>query len=388
MNLSKQQQRYEVLDGMRGIAAFCVMMYHYTMCTNFPIFRNAFLAVDLFFILSGFVIAHTYSQRLLNGMSFTEFFCRRVIRLYPMFFMGLVLGGVTFSAMTKLGWSNYSLRDIAASLLCNMLFLPYLNDGRIFHFPTDIVTQGPVFPVDTPMWSLFFELFINMFCLLLFRLNNLHLKRLVLLMYGFVVVRGLISSFIHFDIAVTPSDGWGTLNFLSGFPRVFYGFVFGILLQRHIEEVPESPYASRLKFIYNQPFLLYGLLLMVFLFPFPYGMHGVTYLFMLGFVMPFFVWMGAMSWCKNRLSFAISRFLGWISYPLYCLHMPVSHGINVLFKKYDYPGVGMVPVAISVITSVITAILITKLYEEPLRNELSKRLKTAALRQQVKVVIP
>ena len=80
-------KRYEALNGMRGVAAICVMLMHASEYLQHDLLPQASLAVDFFFVLSGFVIAHAYGTRR-HGI-FAEFMSRRMVRLYPLFIFGL-----------------------------------------------------------------------------------------------------------------------------------------------------------------------------------------------------------------------------------------------------------------------------------------------------------
>ena len=82
--------RFHLLDGLRGIAAFMVVLYHMPrfMCT---FAHTAFLSVDFFFCLSGFVIGFSYEKRLLAGMRMKDFFAARIIRLYPTYLLAILL---------------------------------------------------------------------------------------------------------------------------------------------------------------------------------------------------------------------------------------------------------------------------------------------------------
>lgn len=86
--MSATHNRFDALDGLRGVAAIAVMISHFSQET---LFKNAYEAVDLFFMLSGFVIAHSYGARLLSGMTSTEYVKRRLIRLYPMLLISLLI---------------------------------------------------------------------------------------------------------------------------------------------------------------------------------------------------------------------------------------------------------------------------------------------------------
>jgi peptidoglycan/LPS O-acetylase OafA/YrhL len=87
---------YAILDGLRGIAALAVLVYHYFVFQSNPELPNpipyAWLAVDFFFLLSGFVIASAYEARLCASMTFVDFVKIRFVRLYPMILAGVLLG--------------------------------------------------------------------------------------------------------------------------------------------------------------------------------------------------------------------------------------------------------------------------------------------------------
>ena len=119
------QSRYLALDGMRGVAALLVMVHHFGLTNG-----NSGLAVDLFFILSGFVITHSYAARLQNDMSVSEYICRRCIQLYPMFILGVLIGSYVLYLLMRAGFADYSKRDIFDVVIHNGLFLPYFANKR------------------------------------------------------------------------------------------------------------------------------------------------------------------------------------------------------------------------------------------------------------------
>lgn len=79
--------RYESLDSLRGIAALAVALHHLQVASHiyfFPITRNAYLFVEFFFVLSGFVIAHAYADRLKSGNDAARFMVKRFGRVWPL----------------------------------------------------------------------------------------------------------------------------------------------------------------------------------------------------------------------------------------------------------------------------------------------------------------
>src|SRR5216117_1177188 len=86
--------RFRSLDSWRGIAACLVALFHldaYSHLYGVPFLRNSWLFVDFFFVLSGFVIAANYQQRLLEGFGIGRFLLLRLGRLYPLHFTMLAL---------------------------------------------------------------------------------------------------------------------------------------------------------------------------------------------------------------------------------------------------------------------------------------------------------
>src|SRR5947207_14296459 len=82
-------KRFEALDSWRGIAACLVALYHLRLYSDspliaLPLLQHSYLFVDFFFVLSGFVIAANYQQRLGEGFSMWRFALLRFGRVYPL----------------------------------------------------------------------------------------------------------------------------------------------------------------------------------------------------------------------------------------------------------------------------------------------------------------
>ncbi len=83
-------QRIHKLDGLRGLFALFVVLFHFNinnapsaLVNNFFV-RTSFIFVDFFFILSGYVITLTYHEKIISGNTFFQFLLKRFIRLYPL----------------------------------------------------------------------------------------------------------------------------------------------------------------------------------------------------------------------------------------------------------------------------------------------------------------
>lgn len=145
-------QRYQVLDGLRGLAALAIVIWH--VPNWFPYLRlpTAHIAVDLFFVISGFVIAASYESRLRTGLSVSSFMLIRVIRLYPFYLFG------TLISIISLVLSFFSHGTISEFHLAFWKAAPF----SAFMLPSpSFGIIGNLYPLNIPAWSLHFEIIIN-----------------------------------------------------------------------------------------------------------------------------------------------------------------------------------------------------------------------------------
>lgn len=336
--------RFEFLDGLRGVAALAVVIFHFTsQYGHEPFFSSAPLAVDFFFCLSGFVIAWSYTQRLQEGMSYLNYVKKRLIRLYPMFVMGLVIGLISYLVKLYYGNTPYTFMQIIKSNLFNIFYLPY--------FMSDTLNSvNGVFLTNPPAWSLFFELVANFVFLFTIKLSN---KKIIVT----TVLLGIF--FISAVYCFRDWVGWSTINFIGGFPRVGFSFMVGVLIFRFFDDIKRLPVIH--------PLLILIVLTLILLMPFHKSV--LYWLFCSLLIMPLFVITGARVEIKSALNKKIMIFLGWISYPLYCLHNPI---LNI------YKGFTTVPIhfyleisIVSIVTFLLTY-LIAKFYDDPIRAWLAK----------------
>lgn len=151
---------YNLLDGLRGVAALLVVWYHVHegfafagggMITGI---NHGYLAVDFFFMLSGFVISYAYDDRWTKGLSLKDFFKRRIIRLHPMVIIGAIIGAITFMLQGSVQWDGTHIATLAVMLamICAMFIIP-ATSGCCY----EVRGNGEMFPLNGPSWSLFFE---------------------------------------------------------------------------------------------------------------------------------------------------------------------------------------------------------------------------------------
>jgi peptidoglycan/LPS O-acetylase OafA/YrhL len=205
------RHRFTVLDGLRGLAAIAVVEFHITPTALG--FHRAYLAVDFFFLLSGFVMSFTYGQRLMQGWSAKQFLRARVIRLYPLYFAALLLGLAANSLLGLLRQSNTSWVATVFAFFPGMLFLPFFTKATY------------AFPLNIPSWSLFGELVANVIHAVLLRRASC--RTLVLLFLASATLL-IAFSFLHHSLDFGAFSG----DVLPSVLRVLTSYILGILLER------------------------------------------------------------------------------------------------------------------------------------------------------------
>lgn len=364
---------YELLDGLRGVAALLVVFYHIFEGLSFAAggtlitaINHGYLAVDFFFILSGFVIGYAYDDRWKRNMTLGNFFTRRLIRLHPMIIMGTIIGAITFCIQGSVQWdgSHVATSAVMLALLAAMFFIPaYPGAGY------DVRGNGEMFSLNGPSWSLFFEYIGNiLYALFIHRLSNRGLAILVTL-------SGIgLAWFALFDIVGYGMLGVGwTLdgaNFWGGMLRMLFPFSLGMLLSRHFR-----PIKTRGAF-----WICSAVLLILFCVPYiegksPVCLNGVYELICIALVFPALVWIAASGKTTDKQSTRICRFLGDISFPLYAIHYPLMYLFYAwLIKNKLYTFTECWQMAALVYTgSILLAYLCLKCYDEPVRKWLSRK---------------
>jgi peptidoglycan/LPS O-acetylase OafA/YrhL len=338
-------RRYLLLDAMRGVAAFAVLWGHLTSAWGRPELHGPqyALAVDFFFILSGFVINHAYAQRMKQGMSALDLIRVRAIRLYPLLIVGALIG-TAVALVRHAGESGYTAPHVLTSGFFAMLGLPSFAIPGI-----DLA-----FPVNSPAWSLFFELCVSLLYALIARfLTRSWLIGIVLAGAALFVTAALQAG--------TVEMGWERDGLLGGTARVLFGFFAGLLLHDLRPRFSLPPWAG---------YAFLAALGVILFQPHAFWVRGNLLIAIAGF--PIMVWLGSAA----RESGVISRaggFLGALSYPLYILHWPVIDLTRGLLGQADPDGRYLAlwaPLQIALAVSV--AWLAMKLFDEPVRGWLTR----------------
>lgn len=360
---------YALLDGLRGVAALLVVWYHvfegFQFAGNKPVIdfiNHGYLAVDFFFILSGFVIGYAYDSRWGKTLTLGGFFRRRLIRLQPMVIMGAVIGAASFliSGMERWDGTHATLWLTFLAFVCGCLMLPALPG-----MPREVRGNGEMFPLNGPCWSLFFEYVGNIVYALFIR--RLSTRLLAVLSFA------LCCALAWF--AVTDQSGYGSIgvgwtvdrtNILGGMLRMLCPFTMGVLMSRLFKPLRQARGAF---------WISAALLLAIFHIPYIYSegalsLNGVFESTCIIGVFPLVVWYAASGKTTDIASTRICRFLGDISYPLYIVHYPLMYAFYMwLIKTRQYTLHETWPAALAAVTaSIILAWLCLKLYDMPVRK--------------------
>jgi peptidoglycan/LPS O-acetylase OafA/YrhL len=344
------KQHFEILDGLRGIAALAVVTFHFMEWAYSDYSKNfighGFLAVDFFFCLSGFVIGYAYDDRIAK-MGVLEFFKSRVIRLHPLVIAGSALGLLAFLFDPFGGHPElYSAGKIILAFFCSVLLIP---------LPVIADRSFNLFSFNAPAWSLFWEYVANIvYAFVLFKISRGYLLLLTIL-------SAVAICFVCFRSG-NLMGGWGGPTFWDGGARISYSFLAGLLIYR-------SGW-----FIKNK-----------------LGFIGVAILLFLAFIMPFSKWnwlseplvvlfyfplliaLGAGATLTSGLKkFCI--FSGKISYPLYMTHYAV---LWMFGNYYATNKPGTMQLALIIIAGLIllvgAAYIVMVVYDIPLRKYLSNK---------------
>jgi peptidoglycan/LPS O-acetylase OafA/YrhL len=337
------QHHYRTLDGMRGVAAIGVLVYHFKDMLPLPLFKAGYLAVDLFFCLSGFVIAHAYEGRLRAGMGFPRFALLRIIRLWPLVALGVAFGVLQAWLLPATADPALLAAGVPLVILLNLLLLPMLAGGG-----------GRLFPVNPPHWSLFYEMAVNLFyAAVLRRLSNRVLALLALA--GFVLLAVGIARF------GTANIGWARDQIVFGFGRVACTFFAGVLLYRCREQ----------RAVFTRAWPWWALLLLTAsALTVPAGPARPLFdaLFVLAGA-PLLVCLGSASRPSER-AVPLLAALGRLSYPLYALHFPLYLAAADLAGRF--PALGPAIAAGSIALACIAALLLARFCDEPVRRWLHR----------------
>lgn len=350
---SSAKPHYILLDGLRGIAAFVILIFHYLEMiypddyeTNW--LGHGYLAVDFFFCLSGFVIGYAYDDQM-EKIGKKRFFLNRLIRLHPLVIIGTILGiiGYVFNPFLEeplaSGTGNIILAAILSFLLLPAPFLLYRGGG--------------LFPYNTPSWSLFFEYIANIvYALVLARLKT-----------KWLAILGAISAFVLVFCANKSGwliGGWDISSVPDGFARVTFSFIAGLLIFRWRLILPH-----RLTYVLPCLLLVGG-----FIFP-HYTNDWIAESIIVIILFPLIVALGAGTSVVGKTR-EVFNFIGKLSYPLYMTHITTVWLFGDYYNKYQPEGLKLTLIVSGlIIFNVIVGYITMRWIDEPIRKKLKAKFQ-------------
>ncbi|WP_125723786.1 acyltransferase family protein [Flavobacterium ustbae] len=346
------KQHFEILDGLRGIAAFAVVVFHFMEwiftdpSQNF--IGHGFLAVDFFFCLSGFVIGYAYDDRIAK-MGLRNFFVSRIIRLHPLVVAGSILGLLAFLFDPFGGHLElYSTGKIILTFICSIFLIP---------FPVIADRGFNLFSFNAPAWSLFWEYIANIaYALVLYKVRK-----------NYLMILTALAAFALCYVGYNSDNllgGWSGPTFWDGCARISYSFLAGLLIYR-------SNWIIKNKLGFGG---LTILLLLAFIMP-SSEFNWLTEPLVVLFYFPLLVSLGAGAVLKPGLE-KFCVFSGKISYPLYMTHYAALWMFGNYYTNYkpDEAQLALIVVA-SVILLVGFAYFVMVFYDIPLREYLKRKRK-------------
>ena len=384
--------RYEILDGLRGVAAMLVVAYHlfetyYHGGPDQPI-NHGYLAVDFFFVLSGFVIGYAYDDRW-DKMSTWAFFKRRLIRLHPMVIFGTLFGALMFyfGSCTDFPLINQTpwWMVVLVMFWCfTMIPLPNTMDIRGW-------TETN--PLNGPAWSLQWEYIANiLYALVIRRFSKVVLGICVAVFAVMTVILCLnidVTGFLEERswASYTVVGGWSTSpdQLQVGLTRLLYPFFCGLLISRLFNSNGKTLNSQLSTFNLKHGFWWCSLMIVVLLCMPWMGIgtegdarwtNGLYEMLCILIAFPLIVSIGAGSSVKGSKSEAINKFLGEISYPIYITHYPLIYmQMSWTDSHKDAPLGTHIFVAVCIfVLAILVAYGALKLYDLPVREWLKKKL--------------
>ncbi len=384
--------RYEILDGLRGVAAVIVVIFHlfetYSKGLPYQILNHGYLAVDFFFVLSGFVVGYAYDDRWSRGMTFGAFCKRRIIRLQPLLVFGTLIGGLLFF-MGADHPAFQSLIDTPWWIVCLLV----IWGGTVLPIPPSWDVRGWVEtnPLNGATWSLMWEYVANLVYALVLRrlgLRTLSILAVLAAALTFTVCMnlepfGILEARAY--AAYTIVGGWSLSpdQILMAFSRLAYPFIIGLIISR----------VATLKInIPRHGFVACALVLAAILVmprvggdnPTNFWMNGLYETISILLIFPVVIMMGRGSTVAGEKYEGLCKFLGNISYPLYVTHYPLIYmQMSWAATHPDAPLGTHIFMGVSYfILAVGLAYAAMKLFDEPVRAWLSAKFLTKSKKKQ------
>ena len=347
--LKAQAPKFETLDGLRGVGALIVLVGHTILFwIGGPIGPIAApVMVDMFFMLSGFVVAFAYEPKITRGLGVGKFMEARLVRLYPLFLLSMVLGLGVHLAIAY-GETEKWLMPLPLFAM-SALFVPLVD----FDYTN-------IYPLNMPAWTLLYELLVNLIYIIVWRWLNLRL----LIIFIIAGALGLIAAGAAFG---TLNIGADVPSTIGAFARAWFGFFVGVLIYRL--------FAKNRKVALPRSWLALLLIAAVIgIAVIPLAEMGAVLritseLALICLIGPLVIYFGQRM--EPPRAFAkILVWLGSISYALYLLHWPIYTAALRIPAKIGMSPEQTAPVMgfVILIVSVTAAAIAERYYDRPARK--------------------
>ena len=374
----RSKQRYEILDGLRGVAALMVIIFHFFELYSFgnpskQIINHGYLAVDFFYVLSGFVLGYAYDDRW-DKMSYWDFYKRRLIRLHPMVIAGSLLGMCYFFLGECINSPNIE------SVNPLYFFLTIIMSILMIPCPAqmDIRGWGETNSFNGPNWTLTYEYIVNILYSLIFRRLHTIIIGILTLASALLLVN-LTCNFDIFNVMneresnkYTVIGGWSltSCELCVGFTRLFYPYFAGYLV-----------YRLKLKIRIPYSFIICSTTLITFLsmprlekegYPIFNGIYEAIVIIL---IFPLVIIIGAGDTTKNEILTKICKFIGELSYPIYITHYPIIY-MNSAWTSFHMKDSLFNKIMLSIgsfFIMVFNAYSLIELYDKPVRKWLANK---------------
>lgn len=344
-----EPKQFSALDGMRGIAALFVVTAHTTEYWGGKYFPHMWVTLDMFFMLSGFVIAHAYGSRLESGrLTGKGFVLVRWLRLFPVLFLSATLSLVV-ALLGRMDESG-SVAETLGAYAAILLFLPFqLGAGLLF------------VPLNYPLWSLLQEMYVNVVYGLCYRFMTTRV------LMGIVFVSGsVLAAAIVFHGSIDLGAHWWVRSVVGGTARAVFGIFLGILMYRVYLQRNPKRFANLSPWLPLVCALAFGCI--------PKGeFDWAIDLVGVFVVVPACVYIGAcITRCGQRTA-AFFTVMAGASYPLYLLHLPVARLLEGVIADPLSDRAPLAGVLLTLIM-VVLSIAVQRYFDEPVRRYLSVKL--------------
>ena len=346
------QHKFVTLDALRGIAAVLILTRHTSVYWGEVNFHHAYLAVDLFFMLSGFVVSHAYDKKLISKtMTFWRFFLTRIIRLYPLYLLAAIISVLVFSPKKAFIQGDiHIITEYVTALFFTFFYLPY-----------KIYENNSLFTINGVSWSLFFELIINIIYAISRPLLSTNILKFVVVISGlYLAKQSILVDGIDYGYL------WDWQSILIGSARTIFGFSCGLLLHRiwlkELTIIRSTTKSILLLLLASIPLLFVNIS----------QLNGMIDCLSIFIIFPFCVLLGAKTNPKKQ-DIRFFELLGIISYPTYLLHDSLGAGISKIlsFIGFDVKQFAPYSGCFLVAGLIATSLLLDHFYDRPVRRYLS-----------------